>query len=240
MLVTCYYDIYNKPEKFVEYLSLFYDLGVSGIPIILFTDPSMVHKFKIFPSSLTVIGIPLADFELYQIGMKYDRELPTTRAVHKDTKEFFSLMNTKIEFVRAAAMLHPTIKTWMWIDFGILKIVKNAERFINKLKEVDQAVFTKITIPGCWSYGRAFNVNAIHWRFCGGFFVIPYEHIERFYGHSKCVLTDFCTQACYRLTWETNVWTTIEFCAEKDNIDWYFADHNDTIVMNIDEIMHKA
>lgn len=237
MLVTAYYDIYGKPERFLEYLSLFYDLGVSGIPMILFTDPSLVSKFRIFPASVIVVGMPLSAFELYNIAMKYDGELPPTRNVQKDTKEFFALMNTKMEFVKKAAEIALEEQTFMWIDFGILKIMKNPERVITMLKEIQGKTFTKFTIPGCWSYGRAFTVNAIHWRFCGGFFVIPRNHVERFYNHSKCVLTDFCTQPIYKLTWETNVWTLIEFCAEKDNIEWYFADHNDTMILNIDSIL---
>ena len=63
MLVTCYYDIYNKPERFMEYLYLFYDLGISGIPMVIFTDPSLVYKFRIFPYNVKVIGIPLNEFE---------------------------------------------------------------------------------------------------------------------------------------------------------------------------------
>jgi len=236
MLVTSYYDLYNKPEKFMEYLYLFYDLGISGIPIILFVDPSMVYKFRIFPSTVQVVGLPLTDCELYNIAMNYDRELPTNRTPQKDTKEFFALMNTKIEFVKLATRLHPEINTFMWIDFGILKIVKNTERFIKKLQQIQTTTFHKITIPGCWTSGRQFSVERINWRFCGGFFVMPLVHLERFYQHSKCVLTDFCTQTMYKLTWETNIWTVIESCAEKENIDWYSADHNDSILLHIDTV----
>ena len=237
MLVTSYYDLYNKPEKFMEYLYLFYDLGISGIPITLFVDPSMVYKFRIFPSTVTVIGLSLSDCELYTIATNYSRELPVHRTPHKDTKEFFALMNTKIEFVKKAAALHPTVDNFQWIDFGIMKIVKQSEKFIAKLQQLDTMTFEKITIPGCWTEGRTFSVESIHWRFCGGFFIIPRMHIDRFYGHSKCVLTDFCTQLRYKLTWETNVWTVIESCAEKENIDWYFADHNDSIVLHIDSLL---
>ena len=56
--------------------------------------------------------------------------------------------------------------------------------------------------------------------------------MDEFYGHVKCVFTDFCTQSIYRLTWETNVWMLVEFCALQSKIDWYFADHNDTMIMN--------
>ena len=231
MYVTCYYDIYGKPERFEEYLALFYALGHSGLPIVLFTD--MPDRFNGFPESVIVRYLSLADCELYQMGMNYQGELPGNRSVEKDTKEFFSLMNTKMELVKKAKEQFPGQKQYAWIDFGILKIVKNRERVLKKLKQIEESTYTKVMIPGCWAFGRTFSVNAIHWRFCGGFFVMPSEHVERFFEHSKCVLKDFCTMPMYRLTWETNVWTIIENCAEKDNIGWYFADHNDTMITNV-------
>ena len=232
MIVTCYYDIYNKPEKFIEYLYLFYDIGISGIPIILFTDPLLVKKFRIFPPSVKVIGMPLELFELYSIGKKYTGKLPNSRNETKDTREFFSLMNTKIEFIlRASEMCEDT--NFMWVDFGILKIIKNTDRFINKLKAVNEKTYDKITIPGCWAMGRGFSVEEVNWRFCGGFFVIPRNHVQTFYEHSRNVLKDFCTNPIYKLTWETNVWNIVEYFACKDIIQWFFADHNDTIIHNI-------
>ena len=44
----------------------------------------------------------------------------------------------------------------------------------------------------------------------------------------------------YKLTWETNVWSTIEFCAEHKNIVWYFADHDDSIVLHIDNVLNEV
>jgi hypothetical protein len=242
MLITCYYDIYpTKPERFVEYLTLFYDLALSGIPILLFTDPALVSKFCIFSSveTLRIIPIPLTEFRLYQQAMSYTRDLPAHRTPKKDTKEFYALMNTKMEFIQRA-MEYTEDETLIWIDYGILKIVKNQERFLQKLREVNETRFSKLTLPGCWSFGRTLLVDSIHWRFCGGFFVMPRSLAERFYQHSICVLRDFCTFPQYKLTWETNVWTVIESCAERENMDWYFADHNDTIVLNIQEWLDKA
>jgi hypothetical protein len=235
MLVTSFYDIYNKPERVIEYVQLFYKLGISGIQIIVFTDPSLVHKFNIFPPSVKVVGIPLELFELYNMGMSYNRELPNNKSETKDTKEFLSLMNTKIEFILRASELCND-DTLIWIDFGILKIVKNTELFINKLKSINEKSFDKITIPGCWDIGRRFSVDEVNWRFCGGFIVMPRKHIKTFFHHSKNVLTDFCTLPIYKLTWETNVWNIVEFFACKDIIQWYQADHNDSIILNIDNI----
>lgn len=241
MLVTCYYDIYQKPERFLEYLYLFYDLAVSGLPILLFTDPALVPKFRIFSSLLNikVIPVPLQEFVLYQLAMSYQGALPVNRTPQKDTKEFYALMNTKMEFIHKA-MEHTTDETLIWIDYGILKIVKNQERFLNKLQEVNETQFHKLTIPGCWGFGRTLHVDSIHWRFCGGFFVMPRHLSSLFYEHSRNVLKDFCTLPQYKLTWETNVWTVIESCAERSKIDWYFADHNDTIVLNIQELLERV
>jgi hypothetical protein len=237
MIVTSYYDIYNKPEKLMEYLSLFYDIGISGIPIILFTDPSLVKKFRILPPSVKVIGIPLESFELYSMAMKYTGELPSGRTVAKDTKEFYGLMNTKIEFILRASEICED-DTFIWVDFGILKIIKNTERFINKLASINERTFDKIIIPGCWGMGRSFSVDEVNWRFCGGMFVMPRKHIKDFFDHSRNVLKDFCTIPIYKLTWETNVWNIVEFFACKDVIQWYFADHNDSILHNIDIVIN--
>ena len=241
MLVTCYYDIYQKPERFLEYLYLFYDLAVSGLPILLFTDPALVPKFRIFSSLATVkvIPVPLQEFVLYQQAMSYQGALPANRTPQKDTKEFYALMNTKMEFIHKA-LQHTDDETLIWIDYGILKIVKNHERFLNKLQEVNETQFHKLTIPGCWGFGRTLHVDSIHWRFCGGFFVMPRHLSSLFYEHSRNVLKDFCTLPQYKLTWETNVWTVIESCAERSKIDWYFADHNDTIVLNIQELLERV
>lgn len=242
MLVTCYYTIYpGKPERFYEYLEYFYDLVLSGLPILLFTDPALVPKFRIFShlSTLRVVPLPLTEFRLYQQAMSFTGQLPAHRTPQKDTKEFYALMNTKMEFIHKA-MEHTEDETLIWIDYGILKIVKQKERFLQTLKDVNETRFPKLTLPGCWSYGRTLHVDSIHWRFCGGFFVMPRSLAERFYQHSVCVLRDFCTLPQYKLTWETNVWTIIECCAERENMEWYFADHNDTIVVNIREHLERA
>jgi hypothetical protein len=239
MLITSYYDIYNRRDRFPEYLSLFYDLGTSGIPIIVFTDPSLVSQFKVCPGTVQVIGIPLEGFELYKLGMNYNGSLPLNRNYGKDTKEFLSLMNTKIEFIKrgAESMGRGVEDTFIWIDFGILKIIKNTDAFIKKLREINAMTFDKIIMPGCWPFGNKVSCDSVHWRFCGGIFVMPRKYIQTFYEHSRNVLTDFCTNSPYKLCWETNVWAVIEACAMKDTIQWFSANHNDSILLNIDSVI---
>ena len=126
MFITCLYDLYGKPDAMRAYMELFRPLAESGLPFLLFTDPSSCVLWDIVYPNIRIIPLSLSDCELYQIGMSY----------------------------------------------------------------------------------------------------------HRFYDHSKNVLTDFCTMPIYKLTWETNVWSVIEYCAERDHMVWYAADHNDSMIMN--------
>jgi hypothetical protein len=204
MYVTCYYDIYNNPEKIANYLLYFKDLAELGVPILLFTD--LVSLFESLPPTVTVIPLDVTTCEMYTIAMNYNGELPSGRNPDKDTKEFFALMNTKVEFIKKAAELFPEVNTFMWIDFGIMKLVKQKEVFLNKLKEISEKTFTRMAIPGCWENDHQFFFDSGYWRFCGSFAIFPLADVERFYNHNKSTLTDFCTISGYKLTWETNIW----------------------------------
>ena len=228
MFVTCYYDIYNDREKFVMYLDLFSRLGNSGLPILLFTDPSLVSYFTEY-KFVTVIGITLELCELYSIGMKCSAPLPSVRNIQKDTKEYLSLINTKIEFIKKASDFVKD-DTFIWVDFGIFKIIKDSEGFLHKLKDLHEHTYTNIVLPGCWNAGAHYSNDTVNWRFCGGIIIIPREHIDTFYNHSKSVLIHLCEH--YKLVWEVNVWYIIEHDHAKDIIHWYSADHNDSIVRN--------
>jgi hypothetical protein len=231
MFVTSFYNIYENQDRFFEYMTLFYDIAISGIPIVIFVDPSIVHKLRIFPSSVHVVGLSLQECEIYRLAIAYTGELPVNRTVTKDTKEFLGLMNCKPEFLKRAATLFPADK-YIWIDVGIMKIIKNHERCITKLHEIESRTFAKITFGGCWSFGRPMNVDQIHWRVAGGMIVIPSGFIYDFYNHCKGVVRDFCSLPQYKLTWETNIWSIVELFALKDTMQWYYCDHNDSLIMN--------
>lgn len=231
MFVTSFYNIYPGKDRFFEYMTLFYDIAISGIPIVIFVDPSMVTKLRIFPKTVHVIGLPLQECEIYRYAAAYTRELPVGRTASKDTKEFMGLMNSKPEFIKRAAALFPAEK-YIWIDVGIMKIVKNSEQCIAKLHELEGRSFPKIRFGGCWAFGRHMNVEQIHWRVAGGMIVIPSGLVDEFYNHCKGVVRDFCTLPQYKLTWETNIWSVVELFAMKDNMSWYMCDHDDSLILN--------
>jgi hypothetical protein len=238
MLVTSFYEIYGRPERISQYFEWFKELGNSGLPIIVFTDPEYVKLFVDFPTTVRVIPQSLDTFELYQLGMNYKGALPNNANKEKDTKEFLSLMNTKIEFIKNA-MNHWEGDTFIWIDFGILKIVKDKKIVLDTLKKINDMTFDKVIIPGCWANGIfSFSVDNVYWRFCGGFFIISRKDIQPFYDQSRHVLNDFCTMPQYKLTWEVNIWTIVEH-SHQHNIQWYQAGHDDTIITNINTLISK-
>ena len=238
MIVTAYYDIYDKPARFWEYFDLFYDLAASGLPIVVFTDPAFVRKFRFLPSTVRVVPAPLDSFELYQTAMAYMGELPKERTVEKDTKAFFGLMATKAEFVKRAKELYPAVQTFLWCDFGISKIFKGGgatmTAVVEKLREIlYRGRYHRMAIPGCWSEARFFSVDRVHWRFCGGFYVTPASFVDRFYDHVRAVLRDFTTNPVYKLSWETNIWYIISVCAEdRAMMQWYYSDHDQQMILS--------
>jgi len=238
MLITSFYEIYGRPERISQYFEWFNALGNSGIPIIVFTDQPHVDLFANYPNTVQVISQSLDTFELYQMSMNYKGNLPYGANKGKDTKEFLSLMNTKIEFIKNA-MNHWEGETFIWIDFGIFKIIKDTEKVLDTLKKINDMTFDKVMIPGCWEYGLfSFSVDIIYWRFCGGFFVIPRNQVHSFYDQCKNVLYDFCTMPQYKLTWEVNIWTIIDYY-HKHEIQWYHADHNESMITNINLLINK-
>lgn len=240
MLVTSFYEIYGKPERIPQYFKWFEPLGYSGLPIIVFTESEFVHLFDKYPATVRVIPLSLKSLELYQIGMNYRRELPAYRTPEKDTQEFLSLMNTKIELLKHAA-IHCDDDTLIWIDFGIFKIMKTPKKVIAKLFQLTHLSFHKIVIPGCDTYLKhGCFPDRVNWRFCGGFFVMPRQHLDTFYTDSKNVLSSFCDDPQYKLTWEVNVWYIIEMCTGRKNIIWYYAGHEDTIVLNIENVLNEC
>jgi hypothetical protein len=236
MIVTALYDIYNNPDKLQYYVDLFKDIANSGLSIIVFTDPSLEHLFADIPENVIVYAESLRYFVLYSVAMSYTGELPATRNHSKDTQEFLALMNTKVEFMRKAfSIVNCEDDTYIWIDFGILKIITDRDAFITKLRIANAHKFDKITIPGCWNYGHAVDYDNVNWRFCGGVIIIPYSKLISFYEKSCRCLLKVCNTPDRKLTWETNIWHLLEIEGERDNIDWYFADHNDSILRDFSQ-----
>jgi hypothetical protein len=240
MIVTSYYEIYGKPERVPQYFKWFEPLGHSGLSMIVFTEEEFVHLFKDYPKTVQVIVLPLESLELYQMCMNYDRELPRHRNLEKDTQKYFALINAKIELIKYAAE-YCQDDTLIWIDFGICKVFKDPKKCIDKVCQLSTLSFTKIVSPGCTRYlEREISTNNVNWRFCGGLLIVPRDLLSYFYNHSKNVLSRFCDLPQYNLTWEVIVWSVIEASTNRENIIWFQADHNDTMILDIDTVLEQC
>jgi glycosyltransferase involved in cell wall biosynthesis len=223
--------LYNFGRKSIEgFIADFTPFLKSSLHIYVFTDQ---ESLTLSATNVTVHYLPA-----HTSGIAAFQQtapiLPEHRNPTKDTLEFLQLMNAKPEFLkRAAELVSVKAKQYVWFDFGILKISKSPDTFIQRLGRAAEAVeYTpgKVIIPGCISRERM-NVPQLFsspiWRFCGGIVIVPAALVETFHTYQleqlkKCVERNV-------LTWEVNLWATIEQ-AHPELFHWYSADHNDTIV----------
>lgn len=230
MIVTCLYDIGHQEDRVMELRYLFEEIATSGLPITVCTESSLLPLFTQVPSSVRILTLPKECLELYSIAMAYTGDLPVHRNGSKDTKEYLALMNTKIEWLlRVSDIVEDD--TFVWLDMGILKHIRDKGRFLEVLGQIHHQSFDKVVLPG-WSDSHTFSVDIVTSHFFGCLFVVPRRHLAAFYNHSKTVLTDMCTQSIYKLCWETNIWTIIDMCAMYDAIRWYACDQDDSLLLS--------
>ena len=155
-------------------------------------------------------------------------KLPPHRNPAKDTKAYMTLMCNKSEFLRKARELSPCSQLFVWIDGGITKILtEDASNVLTSMVERVHAggCATRILMPGCWPKGASSYFQAINWRFCGGFAIVPNQLVDTF--------ADAVVRGCEKLAretdcavWEVNVWAMIE---DELPITWYKGDHDASI-----------
>ncbi len=230
MIVTCLYDIGHHDDRILELRYWFEELALHGLPITVCTEPSLLPLFSQLPNSVRVLALPKECLELYSIAMSYQGELPVHRNRAKDTKEYLALLNTKLEWMyRISEIVEDD--TFVWLDIGILKHIRDTHRFLDELERIHRQSFDKVVLPG-WSEASSFSADTVTSHFFGCFFVVPRKHLGAFFKHSKTVLTDMCTQSMYKLCWETNIWTIIDSCAMYDDIRWYTCDQDDSLILS--------
>lgn len=238
--VTALYNIHTPDtrthaglEKRFDLLKRLFSLNIS---IIAFMDPEYHPLFdtKEYPNVM-VIYRPLESFLFWNMCKNPSLILPSTRNTGKDTLEFLSLMNTKIEFVKEA-LSYCTTPVLAWIDGSIFHIIHDEERVKNALEKDANISENLIKIPGpvqLSSNSTPFHVlaNHIQWKFCGGYFQGTRDGIENFYKKSLETLRKWTSNGY--LTWEVNIWVDMwDENKEEDKIfQWVYGDHNDSMLL---------
>lgn len=221
--VTAIYTIH--PTRSAEIWERF-NLLCKVLPVHIVCSESDADRI---PENAIPIFRELEELETTMALQSYDG-LPRLRSAEKDTKEFNIVMNAKTECLQ---IVKEQVQSdhYIWIDAGISKIFKDPTAIFEKIKAQISCPLKSdtILIPGCWPYKET-NVekltDRIHWRFCGGFFVVPYALVDSFATEvlNGCVMIGNATG---KTTWETNIWCFVE---DRLPIQWERGDHNETII----------
>jgi hypothetical protein len=231
--VTAIYAIHkSRSAEIWERFALLAD----ALPMIIVCSASDADKI---PASAIPLFRELDTFETSKILHNYNK-LPTKRCDDKDTKLYMTIMNSKAEILKHVKS-HIRSDHYVWIDAGIAKIFKNPSSCFASILDKTAAPLRsdKILIPGPWPYketdiGKL--TDRIHWRFCGGFFIVPYGLVDHFVTQVKvgCVRIGAATGCT---TWEVNVWSFIE---SNLPIIWEKGDHNESILDCLDHYIIQS
>lgn len=226
IFVSALYSIYKN--TYADEVWKRMELLASCLPFHLFCNSHDAIRISKIPN-ITVHIKEFNELETYRI-LNTASELPSVRKPVKDTKEFMILMNAKTEFMKMLKESHPA-NHYVWIDAGISKIFKNPIQILSQMYRTLQYPIraTKIVIPGCRIWGPTtdpkFLTNSVSWRFCGGFFIVPNQHIDIFY---RKVL-EGCRELLEKTgiaTWEVNVWVYKE---SQLPIQWEDGNHDEAM-----------
>jgi len=235
--VTCYYHLSeneNKPPSWR--LGHFEKIASLGLNICVYGDSTTtpwLEKLVVKYPNICLLDILYDNTPIVQICKAIDWDLPSNRNHEKDTREYLTLMNAKIEFVHDAILKNPfQTNHFAWIDFSMAYLFHNPENSFQKLQQLSQQNLPEkyLAIPGCWSFPPKDIKNLIHWRFCGTFFIGDKYKIKEFY---KLYQTHF-PEFLYKingLTWEVNFWAWLEIQEKLEwKPQWYESDHNDKLL----------
>jgi hypothetical protein len=221
--VSAYYKMYDTINT--KYIDNFIKIVEKGNKMILFLDPKLgdiKKRLEIYQNLFIINDIQFEDLPITKLFSK-NVSLPNNRNINKDTRDFLILMNNKIEFMKYS-LIYIETKYIAWIDFGIMKIFKDFDvnwKNITNIKILDD----KLLIPGCHNKKLLNDLDNVNWRFCGGLLFGTIKTITNF----QELLYKYIEQHRDKITWEVNYWAIIEE-NNKNLIQWYWADHNDTML----------
>jgi len=241
--VTAFMNIYDIPfqnKDVVWRFRHFRKIAQLGIPLAVFCSPDCLFEMENmvieFPNIKVIQYLDLKDTWTYKVCDSIEGlELPNTRNIDKDTREYIILMNTKTEFLKCAIESNVwNSKHFAWIDFNIFHVFKDNEDYAGEILKIlveRPLIDNFITLPGCW--GKQYVhyeqlLNDICWRWCGGFFIGDANSILNLHNLYELHFKNFLERT-KRLIWEVNFWAYLEL-EHGISIIWYPGDHNTSIL----------
>lgn len=227
--VTGFFRLNDRVLDEHDHFRRFDQLAASGLPILLFLDERLMDKA---PRASNVTVVPTKLGSLWPFAQAGDRELalPGERNPDKDTRDFLLLQHAKLDILAMARDMDARSTHFAWIDFGIMKVVRDPVLFLNRLGRMSPPR-DRVIAPGCWDNDRARSASehAVNWRFCGGFLIADRDSVPGLVAGYHVVFNQrMARQQPPQLTWEVNTWADMERAGQR--FAWYLADHDDSIV----------
>lgn len=250
--VTCLIKIYEEEREPYEHKNIdwriqhFREIANTGIKICVYGCPKyddiLTSLENEFPDNVKIMNLNYNETKIYELCTKNELTLPERRNEKKDTIEYMTLMNSKIEFVNDAIIKNIWNSTnFAWMDFSISYLFKNKEDSLQKMKQISKSNYGVNVIdtdidfmffPGCWDRIPPNNpdaiLNNIHWRFCGTFFIGNKNSFRYFYQKYLEEFPKF-VEKYGKLVWEVNFWAWMEANTDCKMV-WISSDHNDNII----------
>jgi hypothetical protein len=225
---TCLMDIDDRRFDFDFRIKHFKNLAaVSEAEFVVFTCGRTFLQVQEAVSGFGNVQVVLRrmdEFELYPVFQDASLPLPEGHNPTKDTRNYMTLMNLKLDMV-AEAMRRVEARNYGWVDFSITYICPDSVPDVQaRLKQLAGAIYSTVLLPGCTPKDFTISLNTPCWRFCGGFFIGDAYSIsnfcQTFKTHAPVIL-----QMQNRLMWEVNIWAFLErdygWCPT-----WVKADHD--------------
>lgn len=218
-------DHYQKLDFYMKYGEKLLNMNYRKI---IFIETEMYDTFKSFESTLNkFILIKKENMYLYKY-LDFLNE-KTEGNQQKDNNLFYTIMCNKTEFVKEA--IESDIfeaDNFIWVDFGIFKILNEPVLFENLNKQ-----YHKIRIGTIWNLDSPCCINLhtqIAWYFAGGIFGGDKESLLKFSKLMKKEVLEFIKNNNH-LLWEVNLWYFV-YQNNKDLFQPYLCDHNNSIINN--------
>ena len=192
---------------------------------IVFIDKHSYDLLDVKNDNVLFHIIELSDLPIFS-KFNENTKLPYFRNIEKDTIYYLYIMCSKTFFMKKAIEIVKDETHFCWIDFGILHIIK--EEY--SLEKMNSYQSNKIRIPGPINpLETKFTLEYPLWAFCGGLFCGDKNSLITFSNEMEKIIDIFEKEKC--LTWEVNIWFYI-YKNNPDLFDWYYADHNITMLKN--------
>lgn len=215
-------------------LSFYLDHGRAllalDVPKIVFLEPHVISLLSdaIAHAPQTMI-VPFAkeDMDYWPERTQFlECPVPPTSSPDKDTPDYFIIQLNKAGWCDRAAELNPFhTRVFMWMDFGINYLLKQAS-LSDHVARLDPAHVRAgtIRIPGCAYFACPVYPTQLVWKYCGSMFAGDAEAVARMRADQRDVMTSLLTHRL--ITWEVTVW----FHMNALYFDRYIADHNDSML----------